>query len=402
MSRVGSVVSNVQESSLYVLLFLLPFSKAAVELTFGILLLGWLVARLVPASRADTIWVSRSLRPMALAVGAYLGVCALSILVSSHPWLSVKGLVNKWLEYLLLVVIVADLASTPTVVTRSLTVMSWSSVFVVIEAVTQEVFGKGMFRGLPFQAYFRISGPYENPIDLATYLMVLIPLLLTYALTFPPPRRRALYGWLLIVVACFIKTEAFGAWVGLALALVVLAVWQASVRRTVLTLLGVIVVGGVFFLRWVGNLQVVASLSEVGKIDRWVMWQAAIGMIRDRPLLGHGLNTFMANYLDYWVGGEQAPRYAHNCYLQVAAETGLIGLGAFLVLLWQIFAYLLRGLARLPSQEGLLLLGMITGLFAFALQAAVDTNFYSLRQAALFWTLAGLAVGYASRSCRPA
>ena len=132
------------------------------------------------------------------------------------------------------------------------------------------------------------------------------------------------------------------------------------------------------------------------------MWQAAMGMIRDRPILGHGLNTFMANYLTYWVGGEQAPRYAHNCYLQVAAETGLIGLGVFLVLLWQIFAYLLRGLTRLPSQEGLLLLGMIAGLFAFAVQAGVDTNFYALRQAALFWTLAGLAVGYASRSCRHA
>ena len=49
MSRVRTLVSKVQEGSLYVLLFLLPFSKAAIEVAFGVLLLGWLVARLTPA-----------------------------------------------------------------------------------------------------------------------------------------------------------------------------------------------------------------------------------------------------------------------------------------------------------------------------------------------------------------
>ena len=138
---------------------------------------------------------------MALAVGAYLGVCALSLLVSSHPWLSVKGLVNKWLEYLLLFIIAADLAATPNVVTRSLTVMTWSSVFVVIEAVTQEVFRKGIFRGLPFHAYGRITGPYENPIDLATYLIVIIPVLLTYGLSRHGRSRAGLLALLSLLVS---------------------------------------------------------------------------------------------------------------------------------------------------------------------------------------------------------
>jgi putative inorganic carbon (HCO3(-)) transporter len=123
------------------------------------------------------------------------------------------------------------------------------------------------------------------------------------------------------------------------------------------------------------------------------MWQAAIGMVRDRPLLGHGLNRFMAIYLDYWVGGQHQPRYAHNCYLQMAAETGLVGLAAFLALLWTLVAHLAAGARRLTSKEQILLLGLLGGLLVFAAQAAIDTNFYALRQAALFWTLAGLAVG---------
>jgi putative inorganic carbon (HCO3(-)) transporter len=119
-------------------------------------------------------------------------------------------------------------------------------------------------------------------------------------------------------------------------------------------------------------------------------------------VLGHGLNTFMAHYLDYWVGGQRLPRYAHNCYLQVAAETGILGLAAFLWLLGALGARLFRALRGLPSKDRLLLSGVCAGLLAFVVQAGIDTNFYSLRQAALFWTLAGLALGVSERGWRAA
>ena len=50
----------------------------------------------------------------------------------------------------------------------------------------------------------------------------------------------------------------------------------------------------------------------------------------------------------------------------------------------------------------MLLSGFLAGLLAFVVQAGIDTNFYSLRQATLFWTLAGLAVGYAIQAERQA
>ena len=130
------------------------------------------------------------------------------------------------------------------------------------------------------------------------------------------------------------------------------------------------------------------------------MWQSALRMTWDRPILGQGVNTFMANYLHYWVGGQQQPRYAHNCYLQMAAETGLVGLGTFLWLLWSMVGLWRRAMRWMLSQDppDFLLMGWTAGLTAFLVQAAVDTNFYSLRQAFLFWTLAGIATGLAARN----
>jgi len=143
------------------------------------------------------------------------------------------------------------------------------------------------------------------------------------------------------------------------------------------------------------------ALLDIGEQDRLVMWQAAWKMIQDRPVLGHGVNTFMSRYLDYWVGGERMPRYAHNCYLQVAAETGMLGLAAFLALLGLLFVRLLTGSQRGPPADQAQLAGLTAGLLAFALQAGIDTNFYSVRQAALFWVLAGLAIGFTACGERP-
>ena len=400
MSRLRRAVGVLLEGSMYVLLFLLPFSKAAIEVTFVLLLIGWIAERLIPGPCPRNLWVSARLRLLLFVLLAYLGICALSISVSSHPALSVRGFVGKWLEYLLLFLIIADMASRPHIVERSLKVFTWSSCLVVVEAVTQEVWGRGLLKRYPLYMYGRMSGPYENPIDLATYLMVIIPVLLFYSIRCQRSTRHALQWLVLLLVVCLGRTGALGAWVGLCVGLLAIVGRNATIRRYgLLMLVGLLLACG-FFLQRQGRLAMVFSGDDTGKIDRWVMWQAAIGMIRDRPVLGHGLNTFMANYLDYWVGGERQPRYAHNCYLQVAAETGLLGLASFLGLLGVLFARLASGLRRVGPDDHVVLFGCLVGLLGFATQASIDTNFYSLRQAALFWTLAGLAVGISEQAER--
>ena len=396
MSQWRRGVRIVQEGSLTVLLFLLPFSIAAVELMFGVLLITWLLQRCDPATRADTLWVQPSLRRVAIALVAFLAVCALSIVVSDQPMLSVSGLVNKWLEYLLFFVIVTDVASRPQVARRSIRVLIYAALFVVFEAVTQERYNYGFFRNFRLDFFRRMTGPYKNPIDLAAYLMVIIPPLLTYTLT-----RRATLRWplavlLAILVGCLGRTEALGAWLGLGIGLLVLLT-RRDTRRIVCVLFASVLVSGGFFLTYKGHLSNTLSLSDIGKRDRIAMWTTAVHMVRDRPILGHGVNTFMANYLRYWVGGERQPRYAHNCYLQVAAETGVLGLATFVWLLGLMFLRWWTALPRVPRSDSLLLVGLIGGLAAFVVQSGIDTNFYSVRQAALFWTLAGVAMGLAMR-----
>lgn len=388
----------LQVWNLYALLLFLPFSKAAIEITSTLLIIGWVGARLLPSSRGATVWITPGYRALAWWLAALVGVYAASVLVSSFPESSLRGLVGKWMQYFFLLVVAADLVRRPAVLRRGLWVVLVSCALVIVESAWQEWRGAGLFLRHPVNSFGRMTGPYENPIDLATYFMVVVPILAGAALRQRGRARVAHWAVIGLAVICLGRTNSLGAWLGLGAGMAVFVTMRSSlVRRTgLIILLILIAAAGVFLAQHPARFFELGSLSEIGKVDRLAMWQAALGMIRDRPLLGHGLNTFMANYLAYWIGGDRQPRYAHNCYLQMTAETGLIGLVVFLGVLWQLFALVAAGFRRGDSARTLLLSGLAAGLLSFLAQAGIDTNFYSLRQATLFWTVAGVALGCAA------
>ena len=85
---------------------------------------------------------------------------------------------------------------------------------------------------------------------------------------------------------------------------------------------------------------------------RLLIWQTTLDMIKDRPLFGSGIGTFKMNYLDYQAEILQKnPHYikysgkaaeAHNEYLQMMAELGIVGLGVFLSILFIFYSSIFK------------------------------------------------------------
>lgn len=101
-------------------------------------------------------------------------------------------------------------------------------------------------------------------------------------------------------------------------------------------------------------------------VERLALWQAALGMIQDRPWLGVGIGNYVPVYPAYAVPGWDDPLgHPHNYYLNIAAETGLLGLLAYLTFWATTLIYGLRALFRVSAEKrGLVLgiLGMVVGL----------------------------------------
>jgi hypothetical protein len=127
------------------------------------------------------------------------------------------------------------------------------------------------------------------------------------------------------------------------------------------------------------------------------VWEDSLKMVRERPIAGHGLNTYMRLFQDYRrktsTGAIFSPTYAHNCYLQLMVETGWLGLLAFLWIIMKIFQSVIVSIKKKIIQDPdlqFLSIGLVSGIFAFFVHSFVDTNFYSLQLSSYLWVMTGV------------
>ncbi len=108
-------------------------------------------------------------------------------------------------------------------------------------------------------------------------------------------------------------------------------------------------------------------------VERMAHWQAALSMWRARFWLGVGFGGYEAAYPDYrLINWPIALGHAHNYYLNLLAETGIVGLVAYLVLLGSVFVGLSRATRRTSGWERGLALGLAGAWTHFLVHNLVD------------------------------
>jgi hypothetical protein len=132
---------------------------------------------------------------------------------------------------------------------------------------------------------------------------------------------------------------------------------------------------------------------------RMLTWRGTIRMIAHSPWLGTGPGTYALAYRQHAIGGYTT--LAHQNYLQVAAENGLIGGLGFLALVAAALASAASAARRLTDRaERTVAAGVLAGLVAFAIHGLFDSTWYVSAIMLAFWWLAGLAT-MARRSVEP-
>ena len=125
-------------------------------------------------------------------------------------------------------------------------------------------------------------------------------------------------------------------------------------------------------------------------------------MFRDHPWLGIGPGNYSAAYGDYFLPGWLDPLgHAHNYYLNLAAETGALGLAAYLLTLSLAFRAALRGLQAPAPFWRTVAIGTLGALVAIAFHSVFDNLFVhgvSVQMGALL----GLAQQVSQRARPPA
>ena len=240
-------------------------------------------------------------------------------------------------------------------------------------------FLQGTGKVLPFNEWaFRsatpmgeISGMQLNPHSLATALIVAIPAAFSLTLL----RNSTVWRYLglilgIVLLLVLVLTGSGSGWlvVTAVLTLMLLFCWPKAMG-VALPLLAVMV--------WlvVANYGKIPWLSQVFGVDsvlsRVEMWRNTLGLLGDSPLGGLGLGAWFDVYNSHY--GTEIVN-AHNSYLQLYADTGILG-GVALVAAAVMFVRLGWPVLKSSRQNPWygVGLGIVTGIIAGGLMSLVET-----------------------------
>jgi O-antigen ligase len=246
----------------------------------------------------------------------------------------------------------------------------------------------------PGQRFMRVGGTVGSPNFAAAYLSILLAS--AASILFADLGRKL--KWLAIAVlglggVALIFTFSRGGWLATALAvtLICLLCWR---RRgfSLKTPIVLILILGILWLPFQSVISARLLGDDGGSAEsRIPLMKLAFRIIEDNPVLGVGANNFtvvMDRYLtsDFREGWRFA---VHNKYLLVLAETGILGLLAFLAFLldalrkgWQCWAVHDRLMSPIA-------LGIMAGIAGHMVHMTVDV-FRGRPTQQLLWLLAGL------------
>ena len=283
---------------------------------------------------------------------------------------------------------------------------------VVVESII------GLLQYLASGTMVPASGTYINPNHFAGLLLVVIPLFFGYLMYLWTNKDRGRSRWensikfeistplvflfaISIMAISLILSQSRGAIFSFAASIVFFStlISRNKKRISIKWLIGVFFMIIVLYSLWIGLDPVIekfsATTEELPK--RTSIWKDSVKLISDFPLFGTGLGNFSLAYTlykdeAYWV---RLYNHAHNDYLELAAETGLIGL---ILVLWAIIAFYKKATENLadysPQKDPLryyLFLGCLSGMFGMLIHAVTEFNFQIPSNAYYFTFLFGLS-----------
>jgi len=372
--------------------------------------------------------------PVLILVFAFLGALFLSAALSKDPSVSRTSVVSYLTEGLLLYLLVSNAVRTTKALRQVVWVLILAGSFMGLLSIYQEVThtyandyaGLAQIDRLDTGGGFnvasadapekilrpRLGGPFGSENRYAQILAAVLPLALLQAFRGRKKSHRlTAAGGALLIAGGLCLTFSRGAAIAVVATLVAMVVFRELRIRHVLALLAILAALVVLvvpdYITRLSSLGGVAALSssesssdssqqpDASIVGRQTENLAALNSFLDHPVVGVGPGVYFREYSREYANRLglkylQSDRRGHSLYLEMAADTGVIGLGAFLAMVGTALALLYRGARQWRGRDpdrALLASSFFFALFAY-LACAV---FLHLSYQRYFWVLLALA-----------
>ena len=338
-------------------------------------------------------WLTRSIL-------VYLAIAAVSAVLLNPLTLDAQRELMRLASYVCFYYVITDWCRTQDNTQTLLKVLMASTITVALFGLWQALTGgySALYDVLyPIQEEIaqipawegRITSFLEHYNGLAGYINLVVPFCLAFATGGTDPVLRTVSRWCLAFSGiALLLTQSRGgllAFVSIVLVYVFLSARdrKSRIRQVALVLIVcvlAIAMAGFFFQR-------LGEIDDFTTVSRLAIWGGAFTIFAQSPMLGAGFGNLrglmggLLNLPDGWTGD------AHNLYLELVAETGLIGFVVFSVLIALALRTALRQLRKTENHfDKMIGIAIFAAICGVLVHGTVDYLFHTTPQvAALFF-----------------
>jgi hypothetical protein len=361
--------------------------------------------------------------PLKYLLILYLGWCMVSTLNSIVFTVSLKNVLSYALEFYVVYYIVAKSVSSVETVHKILAAMVAALVVCCVFGFVERFTGWKVSDLFPTVAHRlqagvggrmpndpgRVKSTFPVTILFGNGLALGIPWAL-YLLNLANTAARKAYLWVAIIMMSWniYRTLSRGSWMGLAVTLFLLFVFsQGSIRKYLMIVSLLIVVSLVARPGVWDTLRSTYSATEDPHSARGMSYHYRYDLMRAagqalakdpiRAVWGFGPESFYFLGLEGEISATGHPHVFDSCdsaFVEVALDTGYVGLLLVVALLIRAVLWSLKGFMSLPPPANFLCLVFLGNILAYAVMMLSVQNFGWGQQTLMLWILIALSVAY--------
>lgn len=382
------------EFGVFATLFLAPIIPTMAVVGLSLLCLFSLIVKALTTKKFE--W---HLEGLGLMIVLMLVVYLFAAITSFSP---VKSL-QIWAVYfafMLFYFVIINTIRTKEQLFNLLTVFVLSGFVVCLYGILQYIFGWNVSQAWIDEEMFedikmRIYSTLENPNVLGEFILLTLPVSISLMWSKKNWLSKVFYAFTSATMAvALILTFSRGCWIGIMFSAAIFITFVAG-KLWGIALAALPFVPMLLPESIINRFTSIGDMKDSSTSYRVYIWMGTLLMLKDFWLtgIGPGTEAFTQVYPFYSYSSIVAP-HAHNLFLQIMVESGIIGILLFLFLIFIFIKKLICGYqyGGKGNCNSVIIVGIASAVLGFLVQGMFDNCFYNYRVFMIFWAVIALGI----------